>query len=80
MAFNPGTNVWGKTYRENREKSLASWNSAGDNIGQFSYSSSSINYGASNYYWGVIQSNNQLGGYTNAFSSTSVTNSFFFGG
>ena len=72
MAFNPGTNVWGKTYRENREKSLAAWNSAGDNIGQVSYSCSSINYG------GVFQSNNQLGGYTNAFPSTFVTNSSGF--
>ena len=28
MALNPGTNVWGKIYRENREKSLAARKSA----------------------------------------------------
>jgi hypothetical protein len=33
MAFNCGTNVWGNTYRENREKSLGSFRSI-NNVGE----------------------------------------------
>ena len=68
MSFKPGS-VWGNTYRENREQSLAARN----NVGYGSNTSYNISYGAPNYNLGAFQSSNQFGGDTNAFSSTTET-------